>query len=430
LREANERLVIATMRADDLLTEATAARAVAVDNEAIAAERTRRAEELAARLAKSEQALRASEAQARAASRAKDEFVAMLGHELRNPLAPILTALELIAMDDEDVHRREHTIIEHQATHMSRLVDDLLDVSRIDRGTIELRCEPMEIGDAVTRAVEMAGPLIESNRHSLCIEIPKHGLAINGDMDRLTQVVANLLANAAKYTPPGGVLTISGERRGMHIVLRVRDSGIGISSDMLPRVFDLFAQEEQPLDRAPGGLGLGLTIVRSLVALHGGTVTAHSAGLGFGSEFVVTLPTHSPPAFAGEMSPRTHARVTPRKILVVDDNRLAAELTGVALTKLGHDVRVAFDGASALQIANEFIPHVALLDIGLPGMDGYELVRRLRGVWSTASVRFVAITGYGEQSDQERSMSAGFDAHVVKPVDLMTLERDIDRAPL
>src|SRR5690606_23710006 len=256
----------------------------------VEAERRRRAEALATQLLASENALRARERSAHASSRAMDEFLAMLGHELRNPLGSILLALELIARDRTDPHRREHNIIVRQVNLLARLVEDLLDVSRFKSGKVELRREPVEATELVSRAVEIAGPLIESKRHTLTVDVPPHGLTIDGDVLRLTQVVGNLLTNAAKYTPSGGSIAVSGERHGANVVLRVRDTGIGISEAMLPRIFDVFAQEHQPSHHAPGGLGLGLTIVRSLVALHGGTVTAHSAGLGRGSEFVIELP--------------------------------------------------------------------------------------------------------------------------------------------
>jgi signal transduction histidine kinase len=429
LREANEQLVLATLRADELLAQAVTARALAVEDASVAAEARRRAESQARQLVASENALRASETQAHATNRAKDEFLAMLGHELRNPLAPILLALDLIAMDSEDTHQREHAIIDRQVKQLVRLVDDLLDVSRIESGKISLRREPLELSDAVSRAVEIASPLIEAKQHTLTVKIPMHGLSVDGDLLRLTQVVANLLTNAAKYTPTGGTIEVTGERRGTRAVLRVRDSGIGITAEMLPRVFELFAQEQQPSDRAPGGLGLGLSIVRSLISLHDGTVIARSEGLGRGSEFEIELPVGSPHRDPTTTSADTINRVTARKILVVDDNKPAAELTGTALRKLGHDVRIAFDGPSALEIARDFTPDVALLDIGLPGMDGYELARRLHDIFSAAKIRYVAVTGYGQDSDRQRSMGAGFDAHLVKPVDITTLQRNIECLP-
>ena len=290
MSEANERLVIATLRADELVDRAVAAHALAAETATIEAARRERAELVATELLATENVLRASERKAQASNRAKDQFLAILGHELRSPLAPILLALDLIAMNHSDPHKREHTIIERQVNQLVRLVDDLLDVSRIRSGKIQLRREPVELAEVVSRAAEMAMPLIEAKSHTLTVEVPRHGLRVDGDVLRLTQVVGNLLTNAAKYTPSGGTIAVTGECRGTSAVLRVRDSGIGISHQMLPRVFDLFAQEQQSTGAAPGGLGLGLTIVRSLVALHGGSVTASSAGLGRGSEFAVELP--------------------------------------------------------------------------------------------------------------------------------------------
>jgi len=290
MREANERLVIATLEADELVERAIATGALAAESATIEAARRQRAEALATQLLASEKALRASERNAQASSRAKDEFLAMLGHELRTPLAPIQLALELIGLDQADAHGREHAIIERQIGQLVRLVDDLFDVSRIKTGKIQLVREPIEISEIVSRAVEVASPLIDAKHHTLTVDVPQHGLAIDGDRLRLTQVIGNLLTNAAKYTPSHGSIVVAGSRSGANVVLRIRDTGIGISAQMLPRIFDLFAQEHQASDRAPGGLGLGLAIVRSLVTLHGGTVTAHSAGLGLGTELVVELP--------------------------------------------------------------------------------------------------------------------------------------------
>jgi signal transduction histidine kinase len=276
MREANERLVLATLRADELVERAVAASVQSAETASLEAARRKHAELVAADL--------------QASNRAKDEFLAMLGHELRSPLAPILLALDMIAMNDADPHKREHSIIERQVSQLARLVDDLLDVSRIRSGKIQLRREPVELAEVVSRAVETAIPLIEAKSHALTVEVPRDGFCVDGDVLRLTQVVGNLLTNAAKYTPRGGTIAVTGERCGTSAVLRVRDSGIGISHQMLPTIFDLFSQEQQPAGAAPGGLGLGLSIVRSLVKLHGGTVTANSAGLGRGSEFVVELP--------------------------------------------------------------------------------------------------------------------------------------------
>jgi signal transduction histidine kinase len=431
MREANERLVIATLHAHELVEEAIAAGALAAESATAEAKRRQRAETLATELLASENALRASERNAQASNRAKDEFLAMLGHELRNPLTPIVLALDLLAMDGADAHEREHALIARQVKQLIRLVDDLLDVSRITRDKVDLRCQPTELAEVVARAVETAAPLIEAKGHALVVHVPVHGLVINGDLHRLTQVVANLLTNAAKYTPSGGSVTVTGERREASVVLRVRDTGIGISATMLPRIFDLFAQEHQVPGRAPGGLGLGLAIVRSLVAMHGGTVTAHSEGLGRGSELVIELPALAPAneSAAPVPSPDSAEPIAARKILVIDDNRTAAELTALALTRAGHEVRTAFDGRSAVSVVEHFIPDLVFLDVGLLDMDGYEVAQRLRAQLSPREVRFIALSGYGHPADHQRSRDAGFEAHLVKPVDLATLQRSIEQAP-
>ncbi len=369
-------------------------------------------------------------AEAEAASRSKDEFLAMLGHELRNPLAPILTALRLMEMRGESALARERTVIERQVRHLVRLVDDLLDISRITRGRIELRKRPVELADAVARGIEVSSPLIEQRAQHLSVDVPR-GLCVLGDPERLAQVIGNLLTNASKYSEKGGRIDVAGARADGRVELRVRDRGIGIAPEMLPRVFDLFAQERQALDRAQGGLGLGLAIVKSLVALHGGEVSAASEGVGRGSEFRVALP-----AFDEEKAPTpppaTRARAlrpsdAPGRVLVVDDNVDAAESLAEALRAQGHEVDVAHDGPAALALASLRPPALALLDIGLPVMDGYELARRLRAAEGLAHVRLVAVTGYGQASDRERSRANGFDEHLVKPVDLDALSALVER---
>ena len=418
MREANATLVVATLHADELLEQAVAARQAAAAAAAAEAEGRARAEALAAQLVAKEEALRAS-------NRAKDEFLAMLGHELRNPLAPIVIALDLLSMQEDD-HEREHSIIRRQVMHLAHLVDDLLDVSRIASGKIELRLERIEVADVVSRAVEIASPLLEAKAHHLAIDVPR-SLVVDADPMRLAQAISNVITNAAKYTPAGGSIIVSGEPHGATIVLRVRDTGIGMSPQTLPRIFDLFTQERQSLDRSAGGLGLGLAIVRSLVALHGGTVVAHSEGLGHGSELVIELPAATKPIASRPIGdvPRDE-RVVAQRILVVDDNRDAAELSAQALTRLGHDVRIAFDGVQALSIARTFCPHIVLLDIGLPVMDGYEVIRAMRSL-VPGDTRFIALTGYGRAADHERSEAAGFDLHLVKPITLAKLQRGIER---
>jgi CheY-like chemotaxis protein len=360
------------------------------------------------------------------ANRAKDEFLAMLGHELRNPLAPILTALQLMRLRPGAGAEKERSVIERQVNHLVTLVDDLLDVSRITRGKIDLKKESVEIADIVARAIEMASPLLEQRRHHLNVMVPASGLRVDVDPARLAQVVSNLLTNAAKYTEPGGTVTVVGSSEAGVVALSVRDTGIGIASEMLPRVFDLFIQEPQALDRSQGGLGLGLAIVRSLVEMHGGTTTAESEGRGRGSEFIIRLPhvvgvvVEAAPGPVAE-PPAAAARVG-RRVLVVDDNTDAADLLAMSLEALGCVVSIAHDGPSALRRAEMFDAEIALLDIGLPVMDGFELARRLRELPRYANARLVALTGYGQEADRQRSAEAGFDVHLVKPVQLAAIE--------
>ena len=374
-------------------------------------------------------ALRAAE---QSASRTKDEFLAMLGHELRNPLAPILTALQLMTLRGDAGAERERTVIDRQVRHLVRLVDDLLDVSRIARGKIELRRSRVEIGDVVASAVEGASPLLEERHHHLELQVPRHGLLVNGDVTRLTQVVTNVITNAAKYTEPRGRIRVSAGLVDGRVELRVKDSGIGIDPELLPSVFEMFTQDRQALDRSQGGLGLGLTIARSLVALHDGTIEARSDGRGKGSEFVITLPAVAGAAAASDVAGAAGVQVksaarTGRRILVVDDNVDAAHLIAAALEAVGHETRAVFDGPAALSVAAEFRPDVALLDLGLPLMDGFEVARQLRELNVTAAPPvLVAVTGYGQRSDRERTESAGFQAHVVKPVDVHELVSLLD----
>ncbi|MGE0450273.1 MAG: ATP-binding protein [Vicinamibacterales bacterium] len=358
---------------------------------------------------------------AEAANRAKDEFLAMLGHELRNPLAPIMTALQLLKLRGVEAAERERAIIERQVRHLVTLVDDLLDVSRITRGKLEIKRTFVELADVVAKAIEMASPLLEQQRHDLRVDVPRRGLGLIGDGNRLAQVVGNLLNNAAKYTEPGGVVHVSAGLEDGWVVLHVRDEGVGIAPEMLPRVFDLFVQEGQTLARSRGGLGLGLTIARSLVAMHGGLVTAESAGHGRGSTFSIRLPhvqmSASLPAAEVRTPPAGAGAGIQRRVLVVDDNVDAAELLGEILVSFGYAVHTVHDGPSALAAADAFRPDVALLDIGLPVMDGYELAHRLTRHPGMEGVRLVAVTGYGQRQDRERSAEAGFHAHLVKPLD-------------
>jgi signal transduction histidine kinase/ActR/RegA family two-component response regulator/PAS domain-containing protein len=368
---------------------------------------------------------------ARQAHQRKDEFLAMLGHELRNPLAPILTALELMDLQGNSAFARERTTIARQVRHVVRLVDDLLDVSRITSGKIQLSKQRVEVAEVIAEAVEMASPLLEERFQNFTLSAPATGLPVMADRGRLAQAIANLLTNAAKYTEPRGTIDVTAEARGSEVLVRVRDSGIGIAPETLPRIFDLFVQERGSLDRAQGGLGIGLTVVRSLLHLHDGSVEAKSAGLGQGSEFVVRLPLgpDQDPEPAPEAMPEANSgEGVRRRVLIVDDNLEAAGMLATLLEAHGHDTSVAGDGPSALAIAPAFRPDVALLDIGLPVMDGYELARRLRGMDGFATTRLVAITGYGQASDKRSSHDAGFDEHLVKPVNVDTLIKILSRS--
>jgi PAS domain S-box-containing protein len=389
-------------------------------------------EDLAARTAlaitraRERQELEEARRKAQEANRAKDEFLAMLGHELRNPLAPMQTALELMQMRAPAAATNERVVIERQMKHMVRLVDDLLDVSRITGGKVILRKAVVELQQVVGKAIEVASPLLEQRAQTLVTDLPA-GLPVLADDERLAQVVSNLLTNAAKYTEPGGRIEVQARREAGQVRLSVKDNGMGIDPDLLPSIFQLFVQGRQAMDRSAGGLGLGLTIVRTLVEMHGGQVSAHSDGPGRGSEFVVRLPLVagsevqvSPAALESHGPPAVPAEQT--RVLVVDDNQDAAETLAEALTESGFRTCVAYDALQALQLALEFHPEVALLDIGLPVMDGYELARRMKEDARLAPTRLVALTGYGQSADRERALAGGFDEHLVKPVELSTVE--------
>jgi CheY-like chemotaxis protein len=355
------------------------------------------------------------------ASRHKDEFLAVLGHELRNPLAPLRNALALLGPDDPDPEtvRWARDIMGRQVRLMVRLVDDLLDLSRIMQGKLDLRTERCDLAAVVADAVETARPVIDAKGHALSISLPAGPVSLDADPTRLAQALVNLLNNAAKYADPGGRIDLTAMRDGTEAVVVVRDSGVGIAPELLPHIFDLFTQEERSLSRSQGGLGIGLTLVKSLVGMHGGSVSARSEGLGRGSEFVVRLP--APALTASSSLPQgdrvASGSVCPRRrILVVDDNVDAARALARLLTRLyGQEVRVANDGPEAMMIAEEFRPEVILLDIGLPGMDGNEVARRLRERPEFEKALIVALTGWGQESDVERSRAAGFDHHLVKP---------------
>ncbi|OAI42277.1 hypothetical protein AYO40_00090 [Planctomycetaceae bacterium SCGC AG-212-D15] len=354
--------------------------------------------------------------------RRRNEFLAMLAHELRNPLAPIRNALYVLARPgtSQGTLVKLHDMLDRQVRQLTHLVDDLLDVTRMHGGKLELRKELVNFDVVVQRTLDFLRPLLEDRCLELIIALPEESLVLEADPTRLEQVLVNLLHNAIKYTDPGGRVWLEAAPRGDVIEVRVRDSGIGIAPEMLPDLFDLFVQMERRLYRSQGGLGIGLTLVRNLVELHGGTVQAHSSGLGQGSEFIVRLPVRqAPPAPASIRSPRAEGESMDPKhsLLVVDDNVDAADSLALLLRLEGHEVRVAHDGPSALKIAQAERPHMIFLDLGMPGMDGYQVARRLRRLPEFQQVLLVALTGWGQEEDQRRSREAGFDLHLVKPVE-------------
>jgi signal transduction histidine kinase/CheY-like chemotaxis protein len=366
-------------------------------------------------------ALTEARRQADHANRVKDEFLAMLGHELRNPLAPIVTVLHVMRQSAAQPFVRERAILERQVERLVRLVDDLLDISRIASGKVELRKERFDLRDAVNISLEAASPEFDRHRHRVATDIDHQPLWVHGDAARLAQVVSNLLVNAAKYTPPGGKIELTARQVGKSVELRVIDNGIGISAELLPQVFDLFVQERQAADRTSGGLGLGLAIVKSLVRAHGGQVSASSAGEGKGSEFGLMLPVagEEQPAAMPAASLENRAMHRPLRVLIVDDNADAGQSLADVLELHGIDTQVAVDGPSALDIAETFNPQVAILDIGLPVMDGYELARRLKV--RHAGVRLLALTGYGDRANAHSAQESGFEARLIKPVALDAL---------
>jgi PAS domain S-box-containing protein len=352
------------------------------------------------------------------AERRINEFLAMLGHELRNPLAPIRNAVAILRAGTHDpgTEERAASVIERQVDHLSRLVDDLLDVSRITSGKIALRKEVLDLPSAVLSAVEAARPAFERKKQVFEFRHDGSPLPVAGDETRLTQIVLNLLGNASKYTPAGGHISLSLEKLEHQAVIRVKDDGIGIAPDLLPRMFELFVQGERGLDRSEGGLGLGLTLVRRLVNLHGGTVSATSQGPGRGSEFEVRLPLDKGAGRgAPEKAPAAKASVRHR-VLVVDDNEDSAETMAALVGMWGHDVRTAHDAESALQAAAEHHPEIVLLDIGLPHISGYEVAAQLRALPGLEGAVLIAMTGYGQEEDRRRTREAGFTHHLTKPV--------------
>jgi signal transduction histidine kinase len=436
LRELNRNLALANER-------------LAQANLALREERTRELEQFNATLQRAnEQLARANRSlqkevseRARAedalkeADRRKDEFLAMLAHELRNPLAPILNAVQLMRMDlsmKQLSWSRE--VIERQLSYLTRLVDDLLDVSRITRGKISLAREPVEVATLIARAVETVAPLIDERGHQLAVQAPAEPLLLYGDLLRLTQALGNVLGNAAKYTNRGGHILLRVQHGGDEVEFRVSDDGVGIPAERLPLIFDLFTQLDSRSDYAQSGLGIGLALVRRLMEMHGGTVTAASEGSGRGSEFTIRLPllrAAAVPARATASAARGElATVVGRRILVADDNPDALASLAAVLQLQGHEVFSAANGTQALECADRYRPEVALLDIGMPLLDGYEVARRIRAQPWGAQVTLLALTGWGQEPDRRRSQSAGFDQHLVKPLDLARLNELLGRLPL
>jgi two-component system, chemotaxis family, CheB/CheR fusion protein len=370
--------------------------------------------------------MRRNEEALREADRRKNEFLALLAHELRNPLAPIRYALAAARKPQcsPEQRRQAAEVVDRQVTQMSRLLDDLLDISRITHGTLELKREPTELHAVITMAVETARPVIDTKQHHLSVRLPEGPVSLDADPVRLAQVFANLLINAAKYTDPGGHIELEASRQADGLTVSVRDDGIGISAEMMPRLFTLFAQAH--VGSKQEGLGVGLSLVRGLVALHGGTVEAHSTGTGLGSEFIVRLPfADAAPRPAAATAPAViaPAATPPMRILVVDDSRDAADICATLLELSGHRVQTAYSGRRALELAEEFRPDLFLLDIGLPDIEGYQLARRIRAMpWGQAA-QLVAITGWGQEEDRRRAAEAGFDHHLTKPVAAEALDR-------
>jgi CheY-like chemotaxis protein len=362
------------------------------------------------------------------ADRRKDEFLAMLSHELRNPLAPILNALQLLQLQkgENSVQQKAQAIIERQVGQLTHLVDDLLDVSRTITGRIQLRREQIAMSGIVERAVETVRPLIDQRKHELTVSLPPDPIWLDVDAARLEQVVTNLLTNAVKYTSVGGHIWLSVQQEGDKAVLRVRDTGLGITPAFLPHVFDLFTQAERSSDRSQGGLGIGLALVKRLVEMHEGTIEVFST-LGQGSEFVVSLPVDLPQALSPKTQPPPTEIAKPTRaalrVLIVDDNVDAASALEMLLQASGHLVRVAHTGPTGLAAAFDFRPDVMLLDIGLPELDGWKVAERIRQEPMLHDIVLVAMTGYGQNSDRQRSQRVGFDHHFVKPVDFGTLRQ-------
>jgi signal transduction histidine kinase/CheY-like chemotaxis protein len=357
------------------------------------------------------------------ADRQKDEFLAMLAHELRNPLAPLRNASELLAVTAREEPRTQFSVnvIKRQVTQLTRLVDDLLDVSRITQGRIELNREPLELAAIIAQAVETVEPLLREKRHKVSLVSSYQQLHVNGDNARLVQCISNILTNAAKYTDPDGEIRLRSYAAGAVAVVEISDSGAGISAELLPRIFDLFVQGDRTLDRSQGGLGIGLSVVRRLVEMHGGQVSARSGGIGQGSTFEIRLPLIERPGAKAGVPEQIKDR--PRRILIVDDNQDAADTLALLLQFDGHETQAVYTSKDALERALSFNPELILLDIGLPEMNGYEVARKLRSLPGLKDIRLIAVTGYGQAVDRARAEQAGFDDHLMKPVDSLALKR-------
>ena len=375
---------------------------------------------------RAEQALRESEQALREADRRRDEFLALLAHELRNPLAPIRYALATSRKAGRTLEqwKRAEEVIERQVAHMSRLLDDLLDVSRVTHGTLKLKKSRTELTLVLGAAIEAARPILDSRHHTLSLDLPKQTVRLEADPVRLAQVFSNLLINAAKYTDAGGSIELRATCEGSGVVVAVRDNGMGISADMMPRLFTLFSRAHTALVRSEGGLGVGLALARGLVALHGGRVEARSDGPGRGSEFIVRLPVAAPAWEVSqvEVSADRPAADVGLRILVVDDSRDAADTCATVLELSGHEVRTAYDGRRALELAGTFRPHALVLDIGLPDVNGYEVARSIRAAPWGGRMVLIAVTGWGQGEDRRRALEAGFDHHLTKPIAAETLE--------
>jgi signal transduction histidine kinase len=381
----------------------------------------RRVAERTAELQASAADLRDREEALREADRSKDEFLAVLAHEIRNPLAPIRTAVHLLRLKElsEEQRVKARDVIERQVEHLVRLIDDLLDVARITRGAITLQRERVDVAEVIARAVETIRPLIDARQHELVVEVPERPLMVDADPTRLSQVIGNLLNNAAKYTDNGGRLLVRAERDGDQVLIRVQDNGIGIPTHMLQKVFDLFTQADRALDRHSGGLGIGLALVRRLVDLHGGKVSAYSEGLGHGTEMTVRLPIgigqQGLPSRPQDVETGRPVIRTGR-ILIVDDNKDAADSIALSVELAGHTVCTAYDGQEGMKLAQAFGPDVLLLDLGMPGLNGFEIAGRIRQQPWGKAVTLIALTGWGQQQDRRRTKQAGFDGHLTKPV--------------